>query len=424
MKIAIIGSGISGLSAAWLLYQKHEITVFEQNDYIGGHSNTVQAQDMPAVDTGFIVFNDWTYPNLIALLDHINVPTEPSDMSFGVSMNNGAYEYSSDALFAQTANYFQPAHLLMLSSLIRFYKQAQKDLDFDGTLGDYLKEKAYGKSFIERHIAPMAAAIWSANPETILSFPFQTFVNFFVNHGLFILNTKVRPKWHTVTGGSRSYVKALSAPFKDRIKLNLNIKKIIRHTDFVELIDIHGNTHRFDQVILAGHSDQSLRILSDASEDEKQVLSSIPYSENRAVLHTCADLMPKRRAAWASWNVLLHPERPPILTYWMNRLQSFIDQEQDLFVTLNADVPAKHVHYETVYHHPHYTLEALKGWNKIKDIQGVRRTWFCGAWTGYGFHEDGLSSGLAVAEMVGGVKRPWSVSEEKSIAAENVRAAA
>ncbi len=426
MKIAIIGTGITGNAAAWLLNQKHDITVFEQDKRIGGHSNTVSGPNHADVDTGFIVYNEWTYPNLIALFKHLGVETTPTDMSFAASLNSGAYEYSGDAIFGQTSNYFKPSHYKMLLDIVRFYKNAPELLERkinDITLGEYLAAENYSKSFIDNHILPMAAAIWSTGADDVRNFPAASFVRFFVNHGLLLL--KDRPQWHTVVGGSKRYVEKLTADYKDKIQTGNAITAITRHESHVEITDSKGNTHEFDHVVIAAHADQALKMLKDANEQETSVLGAFPYAPNTAYLHTDVTLMPRRKSIWSSWNYLTtNNDQSVALTYWMNKLQPFLPQDKDLFVSLN---PPRRPQADTIlntieYDHPQYTLSALEGWENIKTIQGVNRTWFCGAWCGYGFHEDGLSAGLAVAESLGGVKRPWDVSD-KSPAGENCRPA-
>jgi len=425
MKIAIIGTGIAGNSAAWLLNQNHDITVYEANHYIGGHSNTVSGDAHADVDTGFIVYNEWTYPNLIALFKHLDVETTPTDMSFAASLNNGAYEYSGDALFGQISNWFRPRHYKMLFDILRFYKHAPALLRGGNaklSLGQYLEQEKYSNAFIEHHILPMAAAIWSTGSEDVRNFPAASFVRFFVNHGLLLIRN--RPQWHTVVGGSKHYVQKLTAEFKDKIQLNNPVTGIKRFDDYVEITDCKNNTKRFDHVVIAAHSDQALFMLKDANSKEKEVLSAFPYAPNTAYLHTDEALMPKRKKIWSSWNYLTNnKDKSVALTYWMNLLQPFLPDDQDLFVTLNPPKrPAENKTLKTIeYHHPQFTLDALNGWEKIKTIQGINRTWFCGAWCGYGFHEDGISSGLAVAESLGGIKRPWEITE-KSPAGENCKA--
>ena len=418
MKIAIIGTGITGNAAAWLLNKNHDITVYEQDARIGGHSNTVKVGDYSPVDTGFIVYNERTYPNLIALFDHLGVQTEKTDMSFAVSLDQGKVEYSGDALFGQKRNLLRPRFYRMLLDIVRFYKSAPDFLTQkanDLSLGEYLEWQNYSQAFVDHHILPMAAAIWSTGSDDVRQFPAASFIRFFVNHGLLML--KDRPQWWTVSGGSKNYVEKLTADFKDRIKTDNAVTKVVRKADSVEITDINGETQIFDHVVIAAHSDQTLAMLDDASAAEKQVLGAFPYASNVAYLHTDKALMPKRKKVWSSWNYLTASDKGKVcVTYWMNKLQPFIGHEKDVFVTLNPPFePAKeHTLSVIPYDHPQFTMSALKGWSKIQNIQGVNRTWFCGAWCGYGFHEDGVSAGLAVAEALGGEKRPWNVQEKST----------
>ncbi len=422
MRIAIVGTGITGLAAAWLLHKDHEITVYEKNDIIGGHSNTVHVPPYAPVDTGFIVFNEWTYPNLFALLDHLDVAYEKTEMGFGVSLDQGRLEYSADHLFAQKRNLFNLRYYRMLYDVVRFYRDAPKLLQRPYTslsLGQYLIEKKYSQAFIQDHLLPMGAAIWSMSADAMAQFPAQSFVRFFLIYGLLQLTN--RPQWYTVTNGSRQYVNKISSYFADKIFTNCPITTIERGKDHITLTSPRGQ-HDFDHVIFACHADQSLKILGDnATDQERVILSSFPYSENIAYLHRDPALMPRCKSAWTSWNYLASTDDGKVsLTYWMNLLQKFLPQDQDLFVTLNPHTPPREdlTLKKIIYHHPQYTQNALNGWAQISSIQGVKNAWFCGAWCGYGFHEDGLSSGLAVAERVGYVKRPWSVIE-KSPAGKN-----
>lgn len=425
MKIAVIGAGISGLSAAWLLNRHgRDVTLFEQNDYLGGHSNTV---DVPGrngsaipVDTGFIVFNEATYPNLIALFAHLGVPSMPCTMSFAVSLDRGRLEYSGSNLagmFAQKRNLLSPTYHLMLRDIVRFYRQAPKLLrdpaSINLTLGEYLDAGRYGHRFIYDHLLPMGAAIWSSTISEMLSFPAQSFVRFFQNHGL--LKIKNRPQWFTVKGGSRTYVQALAAALEGRIHTGRAIIAMRRTPSGVWLRDTDGEETQFDQVILATHADQALSLLADADEQEKSILGSFRYQLNRAHLHRDPALMPRRPKAWSAWNYLANDTRDRnakvAVTYWMNELQG-IDSDDPLFVTLNPFLPPRPEFKirEFIYDHPMFDAAALRAQQALSRIQGVRRTWFCGAYLGYGFHEDGLSAGLSVAEALGG-KRPWSVTD-------------
>jgi hypothetical protein len=427
-KIAIIGSGISGLSAAWMLHKHYDVTLFEAGDHIGGHSNTVAVQDFGPVDTGFIVLNEATYPNLLALFNHLGINLQKTDMAFGVSLDQGRLEYGSDHIFAQKRNIFSLRYWRMLKDIRRFYTQAPRDLHA-GTLdtislGDYLRNTGYSRAFIDDHIYPMAAAIWSTGTNDIGAFPAAAFVRFFKNHGL--LQFTNRPQWYTVHGSSREYIWQMTHGFRDKIRLNTHVTGVRRHNTEVVVRTARGDNDIFDHVIFACHADQALNILEDADELEIQVLSAFPYSRNTAFLHTDPSFMPGRRKAWSSWNYMGAPgngkeDGRVYVTYWMNRLQPYLPEAPDLFVTLNPPQPPDNdkLIYSTIYDHPQYTAAAPEGWAIIHRIQGVKQTWFCGAWCGYGFHEDGASAGLAVAETLSGLERPWPV-EDVSPAGKNV----
>jgi len=420
--IAVIGSGISGLSAAWLLSQRHDVTVFEAAGRIGGHSNTVEfagASGRVAVDTGFIVYNEATYPNLTALFRLLDVPTTASNMSFAVSLDDGAFEYSGGTgfgLFAQKSNIVRPRFWSMIRDLLRFYRNAPRDLPMMGgmSLDEYLLRNGYGRAFREDHLYPMAAAIWSTPATEVGAYPAASFVKFCCNHGL--LKLRDRPIWRTVKGGSREYVARLTRRFADRIRISTPVKSVRRLPDGVELSDAHGGRYHFDDVVIAAHADHALRMLADASANERRILSAFRYSRNEAVLHCDASLMPKRRAAWSSWNYVSDtregPSQPSI-TYWMNRLQP-LGAAPPTFVTLNPRrAPCEEaVIRREVYEHPVFDLETDRAQQELWSLQGQRNTWFCGAHFGSGFHEDGLQAGLAVAEDLGGLRRPWQVAEE------------
>ncbi|WP_026283740.1 NAD(P)/FAD-dependent oxidoreductase [Rhizobium sp. 2MFCol3.1] len=428
LNIAIVGSGISGLSAAWLLSQSHDVTIFEAADRIGGHSNTVEFESKAgpiAVDTGFIVYNEVTYPNLTALFRMLDVPTAISNMSFAVSLNNGAFEYSGGTglgLFAQRSNITSPRFWSMMRDLLRFYRTAPRDLAIMGaiSLEDYLNRNRYGRAFREDHLYPMAAAIWSTPAMQVGAYPASSFVKFCCNHGL--LELWNRPVWRTVRGGSREYVGRITHRFADRIRLSTPVAAIRRMAGHVDLRDGLGGQHRFDDVVIATHADQALRMLADPTDDERCVLAAFRYSRNEAVLHGDISLMPKRRTAWSSWNyvantrigVRAEPAQPSI-TYWMNRLQP-LGAAPPTFVTLN---PQRAPREETVirrevYEHPVFDLGTERAQQEVWSLQGVRNTWFCGAHFGSGFHEDGIQAGLAVAEDLGGLRRPWQVAKESA----------
>jgi uncharacterized protein len=423
LKVAVIGSGISGLSAAWLLSQRHNIVVYEQRERTGGHSNTVWVKrggrDI-AVDTGFIVYNEETYPNLTALFRHLGVSTQPSDMSFAVSMARGDLEYSGanlTGLFAQKRNLFRPRFWSMLHDLQRFYREAPLQVtaleQLQTTLSDFLDAGRYGAAFRNDHLLPVAAAIWSASPSAILKYPAASFLRFQENHGL--LRWCNRPQWRTVSGGSRCYVDTLARGL--RLRLRARALKLVRHADGVEVIDGQGQRDRFDHVVIAAHADQALRMLADPSASERMLLSAFKYVKNRVHLHDDSALMPRRRAVWSSWNYLGGEggdlQQTPTVTYWMNSLQS-INPAQQLFVTLNAQREPCETLYETEYDHPVFDECAMAAQRQLWSLQGARNTWFCGAYFGSGFHEDGLQAGLAVAEALGDVSRPWRLDNPSS----------
>jgi predicted NAD/FAD-binding protein len=422
LNIAIIGTGISGMSAAWLLSQNHDVTVYEREPRIGGHSNTVQAPapggEIP-VDTGFIVYNDVNYPNLVALFDHLGVPTQASDMSFAVSLDDGALEYAGSnlgQLFAQKKNLFRPRFWTMLRDIKRFYRDAPRFLDAPDddimTLGAYLDANGFGVSFQQDHLLPMAAAVWSTPAGSVRDYPAKAFIRFCDNHGLLRIGN--RPRWRTVTGGSRAYVARLTARYADKIRLATAAAEITRIPDAVMIRSSTGDVATYDHVVIATHADQALKLLSDSTAEESEILGAFGYQPNLTVLHSDAALMPKRRSVWSSWNYLGgESDNALCVTYWMNRLQT-IPKETPLFVTLNPihdPAPGSIVKTE-MYEHPQFDAAAIRAQGKLWSLQGQGNTWFAGAYFGSGFHEDGLQAGLAVAEALGGVKRPWSVADE------------
>jgi predicted NAD/FAD-binding protein len=419
LDIAVIGSGIAGMAAAWLLSQRHSVTVYEQAGRPGGHSNTIEVPGVGPVDMGFIVYNEATYPNLTALFRHLDVPTAETDMSFAVSLDDGALEYGTAdlaGLFAQKRNLLRPRFWAMVSGLLRFYRLAPQDLpgleDSLDSLDLYLARRGFGEAFRRDHLQPMAAAIWSTPAGKIGDYPAAAFIRFCENHGL--LKLTGRPAWRTVIGGSRNYVERLTAPYRDRLRLGHGIVKIQRENDAVRLTSTDGSEVLHDHVVIASHPDQALAMLTDAGPDERALLGAIRYLQNPAVMHRDASLMPRRRRAWSSWNYLGCTDgSAPSVTYWMNRLQP-LGSDEPVFVTLNpsrAPAPGTVIHEET-YSHPLYDAAALAAQRRLWSLQGVRRAWYCGAWFGAGFHEDALQAGLAVAEQLGGVRRPWSVAQE------------
>ncbi|MDM0044498.1 FAD-dependent oxidoreductase [Variovorax dokdonensis] len=422
-KIAVIGSGVSGLSAAWLLSRAHDVTLFESHQRLGGHAHTVDVDvdGVPlAVDTGFIVYNEPAYPNLTAMFEHLGVRTEGSDMSFAVSLDDGQLEYSSDGLaglFAQPVNALRPRFWRMLAELRRFYRDAPADARNFGlvALDDYLDARGYGDAFRADHLYPMAAAIWSAPAERIGRYPTEAFVRFCENHRL--LDLGQRPVWRTVVGGSREYVNALASALDARQVLRGQaVLELARDAQGVQVRTSNGwHPQRFDAVVVATHADEALHLLDAPSADEQRLLGAFSYSRNLAVLHTDTRLMPRRRRTWASWNYLGHRRDAQSLcaSYWMNRLQP-LPTSTPIMLTLNPGHPpaAGRLLHTQSYEHPLFDARALRAQSELWRLQGQRHTWFCGAYFGAGFHEDGLQAGLAVAEALGGVRRPWQVENE------------
>ena len=428
MRIAVIGSGIAGSSAAWALSEGNQVTVYEQDTRLGGHSHTVDIDydgQAISVDTGFIVYNEHNYPELTALFDFHAVETQESDMSFSVSADGGKFEWSGrgqtlletlDGVFAQRRNLLRPSHFWMLREMSRFNRESVVDLKAgylaNRTLGEYLIHRRYSHRLTHDYLVPMGAAIWSTPVDRMLDFPAENFVAFFDNHRLLHVE---RPMWRTVRGGSRNYVEKLSQSFRSRLRLGTGAANIVRTRNGVTVTDTHGHTDTFDHVVIAAHSDQALAMLGDASENEREILGAIRYLPNAVYLHRDTRLMPKRKRAWSSWNFLRGQGRGEAgndvaVTYWMNELQH-IDADKPLFVSLNPPVePAPELTFARfTCHHPQFDAGAFAAQGKLDTIQGARRTWFCGAWTGYGFHEDGLRSGLDVAQALGATI-PWRES--------------
>ncbi len=425
-KVAVIGSGISGLSAAWLLDKSADVTLFEADSRLGGHANTVTVErpgKKPiAVDTGFIVYNEKNYPNLVALFAHLSVPTLETEMSFAASLHGGKLEYSGSGLgglLGQKTNLLRPRFWKMVRDIMRFYKIAPdllNDPALQGvSLGDYLDRNDYSDGFVDDHLLPMGAAIWSMTAKDMRDYPLQAFIRFFVNHGLVQLSG--RPQWRTVKGGSREYVSRIMAEFRGTVVLDSRISGIKRTNEGVKILDRAGHLSMFDDVVIATHADQALSLLADADESEQSLLGAFQYTRNAAVLHSDARLMPDRRAVWSSWNYLSEPgakgTEQLCVTYWMNKLQH-LDEATLLFVTLNPSRPIDRAKIIQTfdYAHPLFNADAMEAQKTLWSLQGRRNTWFCGAHFGSGFHEDGIQSGLAVAEALGGVKRPWNVENE------------
>lgn len=422
LKIAVVGAGVSGLSAAWLLSRRHEVILYESGTKLGGHANTIDVPvaggDIP-VDAGFIVFNQANYPNLTALFSHLQVATEESCMSFAASMRGGDVEYSGQTLssvFTKRASALSPSFLGMLSDIARFHREARKALangiSENISLREFVATRRFGKAFTTDFLEPMASAIWSSPSNSILDYPAASFFKFFQNHGLLqVLNL---PIWHTVTGGARSYVEKIAAPLNDAARLATKVTKIDRVNGAVEVTDENGFADQFDHVVVATHADTALSMLARPTDRERDILGAFSYKPNRAVLHFDKRQMPIRRRAWSSWNYL-GGEGQASVTYWMNRLQNLTCAE-DVFVTLNPHSPIEDhaIVAEFDYAHPMFNVAAGKAQKKLWSLQndGDRGVWYCGAHFGQGFHEDGLQAGLAVAEAIGGVRRPWTVDQE------------
>lgn len=413
--IAIIGSGISGLGAAYLLSPHHSVTVFEKNDYVGGHSRTIDVDKNGAktpVDTGFIVFNNWNYPNLLGLFKALDVPYQNSDMSFGVSINNGWLEYASGGMFAQKRNWLRPAYYKMLLDIVRFNKQAPHYIDgnIDVSLAQCLDELNMGAWFRQYYLLAMGAAIWSCPLETIMKFPARTFLQFFKNHGLLSINN--RPQWYTVTGGSREYTRRLCAHLGDVIHTQRGAQSVTQSDNAVVVTDVHGRAENFDEIIFACHADEALAIIDKPSANEREVLGAFTYQDNEIITHSDKNFMPARKKCWASWVYLSDTRNDKketvSLSYWMNNLQG-LDPAHPIFVTLNAGrrPRADLIIDEHKFSHPIFDTAAIKAQSKIPTIQGKRGLWFCGAYQRNGFHEDGLWSAVNVARAIG-VDIPWA----------------
>jgi len=406
MRIAIVGSGVSGLVAAHLLHREHEVTVFEASSRIGGHVSTVRVDDDAGsweVDTGFIVFNEQNYPLFTRLLADLDVGSQPSDMSFSVRCDRTGLEYNGSTLnqlFVQRSNLLSPSYYGLIRDILRFNRKAPlaiRNGARGSTLGEYLETAGYGRRLAEHYLVPMGSALWSIPRRSVLEMPVEFFVRFFENHGM--LSVDARPEWRVVRGGSARYVEALVRPFRDRIRLRTPVESVRRAPDAVLV-----NGERFDEVVLACHADQALALLDDPSAAERRILGALPYQPNHVVLHTDTGILPERKAAWGAWNYRIRggEDAPVSVTYLMNALQG-LASERMFCVTLNPgeDLDPRHVIWETTFHHPVYTLEGMGAQQLRDEINGVDRTHYCGAYWGYGFHEDGVRSAYAVASAIG-----------------------
>lgn len=406
MRVAIVGSGVSGLVVAHLIQHRHDITVFEARDRIGGHVNTIHHEYggvERSIDTGFIVYNERNYPLFTALLKRLDVPTQPSTMSFSVHCDRTGLEYNGSTvrkLFIQKRNLFSPRYYGMIWDILRFNREAPKEIlkGVQGlSIGEYLKSGRYSARMADHYLVPMGSALWSMPPRSVLEMPAEFFVRFFENHGMLAVND--RPEWRVIEGGSARYVKSLIRPFRDRIRTRCPV-----HTVRRGLGEVLVNGERFDEVVMACHSDQALGILDDPSPEEREVLGALPYQDNSVVLHTDTEVLPRRRGAWGSWNYRIQgePEAPVTVTYNMNMLQT-LTAERTFCVTLNPPdwIDPDAVLYETSYRHPLYTLDGIEAQGRHHKISGVSHTHYCGAYWGFGFHEDGVRSAIEVSSRLG-----------------------
>ena len=432
-RIAVIGSGIAGLSTAWLLSRRHRVAIYEKNGRLGGHANTVEV-DCPegkvAVDTGFIVYNPRNYPNFSALLAHLGVPSQDADMSFGASVGGGRIEYSSRPLgvFGQKRNLVSPQFWKMLGDIVAFYGHARRldEHEVEGlSLGEFLDRERCSAALIELHVLPMCAAIWSTTPQEMRDYPMRSFLRFFSSHGL--LNVLKKPEWRTVRGGSRAYVEAMRRDMGPDVSFRPAARRITRNCGLSIVEDASGHGEVYTDVVVATHADEALALLADPSPDERALLGAFRYTPNVAVLHDDTALMPRRKAVWSSWNYIGagRPDaaRPLCVSYWMNHLQR-LETKRPLFVTLNPATPPKpgSIIGSFEYAHPLFDASALGAQDRLWQLQGRRNTWFCGSYFGYGFHEDALQSGLAVAEALGAA-RPWGATTSRIAAAPLLQAA-
>lgn len=421
MRIAIVGAGISGMASAYLAQRAgHEITVYEAAERVGGHARTLEVDydgtTIP-VDTGFIVYNEPNYPNLVGFFRHLGVQTHKSDMSFAISVDRGRFEWgarSLNAVFGQRSNLLRPSFYRMIRDVMRFNREAltRAEAAPDMSLRQLLAALQVGDDFCRYYILPMGGAIWSAPTETMLDFPALTFVQFFKNHGL--LSFTGQHQWYTVTGGSQQYVAKVTESYRERIRTGCAVTRVTRDGQGVSVTDVRGETARYDQIIFASHADQTLRLLADATESERRILGAFHYQRNVAYLHRDSSVMPARKHCWASWvyrtqsRGLNEAEQGIEVSYWMNLLQS-IDERHPLFVTLNPAQPidARLVFNRHEFDHPIFTNETARAQQELPTIQGEQHSWFCGAYTRYGFHEDGIRSAVAVARGLG-MEIPWA----------------
>ncbi len=419
-KIAVIGSGMAGLASAWILSQKHDVTLYEKNDYIGGHTNTRTATfgtETVLADTGFMVFNHRTYPNMVKMFEYLGVETIMTDMAFGVSANGGEFEFTSDNIFVQKKNMLRPAYWRMILDIIRFNRTVEAAAaahDDEFTLKELLNEMRLGEKFQKHYLLPMSGEIWSTDKNNILEYPAKKFVTFFNNHGLLSpksLNPKKvkegRLQWYTVKYGAQEYVKKIRAVLNAEVLMATGVVKITREAGQVLIEDEKGVTRAYDHVVCAGHPDQTLAVLAEPTEQEKEVLGAFVYNKNMMYMHKDTSGMLKQTKHWPSWTYSESANGEVEISYYMNRLQ-MIDEDKPVIVTLNPtkEIAKSDIFYELMYEHPRFTVNTALAQEKIIPLQGTMNTWFAGAWLGYGFHEDALRSALAVGKGFD-VQAPW-----------------
>lgn len=413
MKIAIVGTGVAGLSAAWLLHQHHDITLYERHSSIGGHASTSLIQGYPAIDLGFMMYNDRSYPNLAQLIAHLNVETALTEFSFGASLHDKHIEYTPGKFFTRFRNRLNTRFLMMVKDIQSaparidaFLKTKKPNMP----LGLFFKKEGYSKGFAQDYLLALGRGVWHLPPGELKKFPARHFLRVLKNNGF--IGTD-RPQWKTIAGGSHHYIHSLTRTFADRIQADNGAVSIYRRAHGVEITDKTGGMKTYDAVILACHPDQSLRLLQDPTPGEKEMLSCFPYVQNRSYLHTDANFMPKSKSVWSAWNFMSKSIKGPhYVTFWMNKVQPWLkDEKTNYFLTVNSSETPLNVIQQVPWFHPVFSGDTLKGWRLLPSIQGKNRTWYCGAWCGYGLHEDGLAAGLAVAECIGPERRPWEVKE-------------
>lgn len=413
MKIAIVGTGVAGLSAAWLLHKHHDITLYERHSAIGGHATTSLIQGYPAIDIGVTMYNDRTYPNFSKLIEHLGVETVETEFSFGASLHDKHIEYTTDKPFARFKNRLNPRFLMMAKDIQSFPAKLDAFLKTKSPnmpLGLFFKKQGYSKGFAQDYLMAIARGVWHLPPSEMKKFPARHFLRVMKNNGF--VGTD-RPQWRTFAGGSHHYIHTLAAPFAHKVHADNGAVSIYRRAHGVEITDKTGAMQTFDAVILACHPDQSLRLLHDPTPGEKEMLSCFPYIQNRSYLHTDASFMPKSKSVWSAWNFMSPSTNGPHhMTFWMNKIQPWLkDEKTNYFLTVNSDTPPQNIIQQVPWFHPVFSGDTLKGWRLLPSLQGKNRTWYCGAWCGYGLHEDGLVSGLSVGEAIGPDRRPWDVKE-------------